>query len=89
MGMPGMTVEAVKEYANPAQKKDVEPKNKVTVAEYRNRINHITHYYDNWDFDSFWNDPSISVKQKIGVLLGEMFASVVDEDRAKEILKVK
>lgn len=52
--------------------------NPMTVAEFRNKINPITRYYDNYDCYSFLMDDSISLETKIEVLFGKKIAKLID-----------
>ena len=87
MEMPGMPVEAIATYANmfkakmPAEaKKDVKHTKPMTVAEFRNKTNHITHYYDNYTFDSFVSDKSISSKDKFAAIYGNAIVDAIYYD---------
>lgn len=89
MGMPGMTNEAVAAYAATENKNNAEKtaSSKMTVAEFRNKINHIIHYYDNYDIDDFLTDNSIEMKMKFSILFGKMIADIVDYEKISEIIK--
>lgn len=67
--------------AEPAAK----PVKGLTVAEYRNKFNPITKYYDNWDALDFLCSTEVPAKTKIEVMLGKRIASFVDEDTLEEI----
>ena len=56
-----------------------------TVAEFRNKINPITGYYDQWDIDEFFMDKSISLETKIEVLFGRFIGKVVAEYGADKL----
>lgn len=75
MGMPGMTNEAATAYAvagTKVREQQAETSSpKMTVAEFRNKTNHITHYYDSYLFDSFIKDQSIVAKDKLAVVFGQ------------------
>ena len=87
MGMPGMTNESVAAYAA-TEKNDVKQiSNKMTVTEFRNKINHISHYYDTYDVDDFLTDDTIDLKQKFEVLLGTFVANIINYDKIKDIIK--
>ena len=90
MGMGGMTTDAYAAYASPTTKKNetsntIKSSSSMTVAEYRNAINHISKYYDNWSIKSFIEDISIPAKTKIEVLCGKLVARVTNEDTWKMI----
>ena len=89
MGMPGMTNEAVAAYAATGDeaKQDKADNSKMTVAEFRNKINHITHYYDKYDIDDFLLDNSIDLKLKFSVLFGKFIANLIDYNKIDEVLK--
>lgn len=89
MGMPGMTNEAAAAYAAAGIEvtQDKADNSKMTVAEFRNKINHITHYYDKYDIDSFLQDNSIDLKTKFSTLLGKFVADLIDYSKIDEILK--
>lgn len=78
-----MTNKAVSAYAVVA----FDEVNRMTVAEFRNKINPTTHYYDNYDVDNFLLDDTISLKKKIEVLLGKMVAGLIDMSKLENIIK--
>ena len=79
MGMPGMTNEAVAAYAAADVKEESNKQavSKMTVAEFRNEINHVTGYYDQWNAHDFFLDKSISHETKLEVLFGKTIANVI------------
>ena len=87
MGMPGMTNDAVAAYAATASDKVNDKASRMTVAEFRNRINPTTHYYDNYDVDNFLLDSTIGLKEKIEVLLGKMVEGLIDTSKLENIIK--
>lgn len=56
-----------------------------TVAEFRNKINPVTGYYDQWDADGFFADESIPLETKIEVLFGKFVGKVVAEYGADKL----
>ena len=66
MGMRGMTNEAAATYAAAGDKKA----SKMTVAEFRNKINPTTHYYDTWTAEDLLSSLELSSLEKINVLIG-------------------
>ena len=89
MGMPGMTNEAVAAYAATENKNNVEKtaSSNMTVAEFRNKINNITHYYDNYDVDDFVADQTIDMKMKFNALFGKFIANIIDYEKINAIIK--
>ena len=85
MGMPGMNTADFSNYAKSTTENKKE--DNVTVAEFRNKINPTTHYYDNYNFDSFLNDNSISFNEKLEVILGKLAAKLVDNSKLEKIIK--
>jgi len=78
MGMPGMTDAAAAAYA--AAKAPEKAKGSgETVAEFRNKVNPVTGYYDRWDAEGFLKDQSIPLETKIEALFGTLVAKVVAE----------
>ena len=57
----------------------------MSVAEFRNKINPMTKYYDNYDCDSFLMDDTIDLKTKIEVLFGKMIANIIDYSKVGDI----
>ncbi len=90
MGMMGMTTEAAAAYAaagNTSKGCAAEkPARQLTVAEARNSLNYVSHYYDNWSFDDFWANSGLPAKQKLAVLFGEQCASLVDDTSFTDLL---
>lgn len=87
MGMGGMTNEAAAAYAAA----DVKPEKRsaMTVAEFRNAVNPITGYYDWMNVDAFWADTSLSLKEKISVIFGNLVGNCIDEKKANELLAAR
>lgn len=91
MGMPGMNAADAAKYAVEAPKssKPTASSSQLTVAEFRNWVNPVTHYYDNYEVKSFFNDTSISWKDKMLAVLGKIASEVISEDAAKKIMERK
>ena len=80
MGMPGMTDAAVAGYA---AAKPAEETRRMTVAEFRNGLNPVTGYYDQWDIGQFLTDQSIAVEKKLEVLFGKFIGETVSKYTAE------
>lgn len=94
MGMGGMTTDAYAAYASSTTKKNetsntVKSSSSMTVAEYRNAINHMSKYYDNWSIKSFIEDDNIHAKTKIEALFGKLVADITDENTWKNVLNMR
>ena len=92
MGMPGMNAADVINYAAEAAKNDktvAVNSHQLTVAEFRNWVNPVTHYYDNYDVKSFFSDASIPWKTKMLAILGKIASEVISEDASKKIIERK
>ena len=90
MGMPGMTNEAVAAYAAADVKEESNKQavSKMTVAEFRNEINHVTGYYDQWNAHDFFLDKSISHETKLEVLFGKTIANVITTFGVGEVISL-
>ena len=88
MGLPGMNGEAAAAYAAAeieAKKERLERECRVTVAEFRNRLNPITHYYDQRGYVDFFTDETIPLKEKLGALFGKAVSDAIDMDKLGEL----
>ena len=92
MGMPGMNVADAAKYAAEVPKNDktaATSDSKMTVAEFRNYVNPVIHYYDTWDVKDFFSDTSIPWKTKMLAILGKIPSEVISEDAIKQIIERK
>ena len=92
MGMPGMNAADVAKYVAEAPKNDkiaATSDSKMTVAEFRNYVNPVIHYYDTWDVKDFFSDTSISWKTKMLAILGKITSEAISEDTVKNIMERK
>ena len=80
MGMPGLTVPQLTEYAAaPATPAPACAKgSKMTVAELRNVVNPTTKYYDSLPAKAFIEDETISAYDKVYAVFGKSVAGSVD-----------
>lgn len=91
MGMPGMNAADAVKYAAevPKSNKPAESCHPLTVAEFRNSVNPVIHYYDTWDVKDFFGDTSIPWKTKMLAILGKIPSEVISEDAVKSIIERK
>ena len=69
-----------------AKKERLERERRVTVAEFRNRLNPITHYYDQRSYVDFLTDSTIPLGVKFGALFGKVVADAIDMGKLDELL---
>lgn len=83
-----MTNEAVAAYAaiDVKEESNKQTVSKITVAEFRNKINHVTGYYDKWNACDFFLDKSISHETKLEVLFGKTIANVITTFGVGEVI---
>lgn len=58
---------------------------RMTVAELRNRLNHISKYYDSYNAKAFLEDPTISDVEKVIILCGSMITDKTLDDLISNI----